>query len=456
MGGSGDGNMADDVSGKAEFVKADKMVSDFLGIEWGHLCPRFGYNHNQQWLLVFEAALSFALFQLVLYAAWRMSARSGSSVASTTTGRGHNDQTLEELEHFSSMVDTHLSSISQTEHNSLATFSSGHHPTQSATSSAMASGKRQQRPDDLQKLKEEFQQRIAQTKAKWKEPDDPNAPVDMEEETDENNIFHNTALLIAVYWSVQAIMSYVVLCSVGISMIGMPDRGVWQHYCLLLYAVSNCGILPSGGQAFAFLVDWWQYEALTTMPASHSSPADASYRALQSVPVSPTGLPELAAPRTTSYAEIDKDNQRRLNEVNEMKWKFVLMCLPQIVPVAFMIVTHTIPFLFAYLWLTLIAALVTYLFVTLAKNIVRRTSADPRQRILRQAKVIAFVFQLVTTLYIHASVQVMTRVYAGEWRHGGYFDSLWLHLLIDSRGGSFSTCPWFSIVRLIDTPLRWT
>jgi hypothetical protein len=451
MGNVGGGSMAD-----KEFVKADKMVADFLGIEWGHLCPRFGYNHNEQWLLVFEAVVSFAIFQLVLYAAWRMSGRSGLLAGTVPLSRA-DDPTLQELDQFSSMVDTQLSSLTQTEQNSLATFTTNQHLYSSEMSSAMGSGKRLQRPDDLAKLKEEFHQKITQVKAKWK--DDPDAPENAEEETDENNIFHNTALLIAVYWSVQAIMSYVVLCSVGISMIGMPDRGVWQHYCLLLYAVSNCGILPSGGQAFAFLVDWWQYEALTTMPASYSTPPESSYRALQSVPTSPTGLPELAGPfppRSASYAAIDKDMQRRQSEVNEMKWKFVLMCLPQIVPVAFMLVTHTIPFLFAYLWLTLIAALVTYLFVALAKIIVRRTSKDPRQRILRQAKVLAFVFQLVTTLYIHASVQVMTRVYAGEWRHGGYFDSLWLHLLVDDGGGWFSDCPWFSIVRLIDAPLRWT
>mmetsp|Transcript_64322 Transcript_64322/g.123787 ORF Transcript_64322/g.123787 Transcript_64322/m.123787 type:complete len:456 (+) Transcript_64322:88-1455(+) len=455
MGNTGLGT-AGDAAEKAEFVKADKMVAEFLGIEWGHLCPRFGYNHNQQLLLVFQAAVSFAIFQLVLYAARRMSSRiGGGSVSRGTSGQG-NDPTLQELEHFSSMVDSQISSMKQVEHDSLATFSSGnqqqHLHSQSATSTAMSSGKRQQRPEDLQRLKEEFQQKITEVKAKWRESDDPNAP-NMEEETDDNNIFHHTALLIAVYWSVQAILSYVVLCSVGISMIGMPERGVWQHYCLLLYAVSNCGILPSGGQAFAFLVDWWNYEALTTMPASGSAPSDSSYKALRSAPASSTGLPELAAPR---YDSIDKDTKRRMNEVNEMKWKFVLMCLPQIVPVAFMLITHTIPFLFAYLWLTLIAAIVTYLFVILAKNIVRRTSEDPRERILRQAKVLAFVFQLVTTLYIHVSVQVMTRVYAGEWRHGGYFDSLWLHLLIDSRGGSFSTCPWFRIVWVIDTPLRWT
>jgi len=435
--------MPENFAGNAESVKADEMVADFLGVEWGHLCPRFGYNHNQQWLLVFEAAVSFAIFQLVLYAAWRMS---GSGFMAPPPA-AENDATLEELEHFSSMVDNHLSSMTQVEHNSLATFSSGQ-PMESAMSTAMSSGKRQERPDDLQQLKEEFHQKITAVKTKWKQPEDGKV-----EETEENNVFHNTALLIAVYWSVQAILSYVVLCSVGISMIGMPDRGVWQHYCLLLYAVSNCGILPSGCQAFAFLMDWWHYEALTTMPGSYSSPStsDASYRDILSVPASP----ELAAPRISSCAAMDKDMQRRQGEVNEMKWKFVLMCVPQIIPVAFMVVTHTIPFLFAYLWLTLLLAIVTYLFVVLAKNIVRRTSPDPRQRILRQAKVLAFVLQLVTTLYIHASVQVMTRVYAGEWRHGGYFDSLWLHLIMDSSGSFSSMCPWFSIVRVIDAPLRW-
>jgi len=374
MGNTGGANMPENV---AEYTKADKMVADFLGLEWGHLCPHFGYNHQEQWMLVFEVAVSFAIFQLVLYAAWRMSGRSGFMAPPTA----ENDTTLVDLERFSSIVDTHLSSMTQAEHNVLATFSSGQ-PMESAMSTAMRSGKRQERPDDLQQLKEEFQQKITAVKAKWKDG--------VKEETDENNVFRNTALMIAVYWSLQAIMAYVVLCSVGTSMMGMPDRSVWQHYCLLLYAVSNCGILPSGCQAFAFLMDWWHYEALTTLPGSYSSPppSDVSYKALLSVPASP----ELAAPRTSLYAAIDKDMQRRQGEVKEMKWKLVLMCLPQIIPVAFMLVTHTIPFMFAYLWLTLVFAIVTYLIVVLAKSIVRRTSANPRQRVLRQAKVLAFVF----------------------------------------------------------------
>jgi len=221
---------------------------------------------------------------------------------------------------------------------------------------------------------------------------------------------------------------------------------VWAHYCLLIYAVSNSGMLPTGCQATAFLIDWIYQEALTSMPSGRPEQEDDSYEPVgQSAGPSPSVSREPAEPL---------EEQQRQEEVSQMKPKYVLLCLPELLPLGLMALTHTIPFAFVFLWLTLLLMGLVYLAFKGLQVAVRRSTADPLQRIHRQAQAINFLLQMLITTYVHVSVQVMTRVYAGEWRHGGYFDSLWLHLITDAD--PLAQCPWFSPVRLVDWPLRWT
>jgi len=194
------------------------------------------------------------------------------------------------------------------------------------------------------------------------------------------------------------------------------------------------------------VADWFLFEGVTTLPVHELGPTDPSY--------SPAGQladsePEAARRPRRTAAEI----RRHLEEVREMKPKFALLCLPELVPLVFMLVTHTIPFLFMFLWLSILMAIAGVLVVELVRQAVKRLAPTPRARILRQTQVLMFLLYLFATIYVHTSVQVMTRVYAGEWRHGGFFDSLWWHLIVDAD--KLSECPWWSGIRLVDMPLRW-
>mmetsp|Transcript_66324 Transcript_66324/g.154075 ORF Transcript_66324/g.154075 Transcript_66324/m.154075 type:complete len:409 (-) Transcript_66324:125-1351(-) len=407
----------------SEFAKADKMVERFLGIRSGHLCPQFNFNHNTQPMLIFEVITSSLILQAIFFGARWMN----SKLHPEDTERENVDGSLQDLDQFSTMVDKTLTSMTQLQTQALSTQ-------QTANRSALESY-RQERPRDLQRLRDEFQQKISAVKNKWQnEPEDP-GPLD--ETTD----FHVTAALAVLYWALQAILSCTVLCCIGVSMISIADGGVWPHYCLLMYAVSNCGMLPTACQALVFLADWFFFEAIVSAPArlgaTQQQPSVPSYQPL-----------EQTSPRRSDSA------RRRQEEVNDMKPKFAILCMPELVALGFMVTTHTIPFMFMFLWMTLLILVVGYLVVRLVQRFVKTMWPDPRRRALHQMQIFALLFYMFLALYVHASVQVMTRVYAGEWRHGGYFDSLWWHLIIDTA--DLAPCPWFTFVRVVDFPLRWT
>mmetsp|Transcript_38848 Transcript_38848/g.108065 ORF Transcript_38848/g.108065 Transcript_38848/m.108065 type:complete len:423 (-) Transcript_38848:120-1388(-) len=421
----------------SEDAKADKMVEHFLGITWGQLCPQLGFNHNLQPLLICEVISSFLIFHVLLAVArWVSSVFQPPEPRKASEAMPEQDSSLQELEKFSTMVDKTLTSMTQLESDALTS--------QQSTRASMESSCRgkQERPKDLQKLKDEFQKKIAAVKNKWQAEPEETSPSLLKTGANQTDDFHVTAALVVLYWALQAILSCMVLCSIGISMINIADGGVWPHYCLLLYAVSNSGILPTGCQAVVFLADWFYFEAITTLPVKDIVAMDPSYQ--------PLSQPASSEPGRLGHSEA----QKRQEEVADMKPKFVLLCLPELILMAFTVVTHTIPFMLMFLWLTVLLTFASYVILLLVRTGVKRYTAEPRLQVLRQAQVLTFLVYLLTALYIHTSVQVMTRVYAGEWRHGGYFDSLWLHLIIDAE--KLAQCPWFSAVRVVDFPLRWT
>jgi len=408
----------------SEFAKANREVERFLGVSWGQLCPQFGFNHNPQHLLICEVITSFLTFHFLLCVAGWISAQFLEERGSADQRGPTRDTSLEELDNFSTLVDQTLTSISQVE--------------SSAASQAAPSGSGHGRPRDIEQLKEEFQGRIAAVKSKWQQEPDP--PGD----TDDVDEFHVTAALVVLYFALQAILSCMVTCSVGISTTRVADGSIWAHYCLLMYAVSNSGTLPTGCLALAFLSDWFLFEGVTTFPVHELGPLDPSYQPISQAPEAGPGRP---ARRSAA------DVLRHQEEVADMKPKFVLLCLPELAPLVFMVVTHTIPFVFMFLWLSILMAIASVVVIELVRLAVKRLTPTPRLRILRQTQFLMFLVYAFATMYIHTSVQVMTRVYAGEWRHGGSFDSLWWHLIVDSD--KLAQCPWFSLVRVVDLPLRW-
>mmetsp|Transcript_105886 Transcript_105886/g.330164 ORF Transcript_105886/g.330164 Transcript_105886/m.330164 type:complete len:429 (-) Transcript_105886:261-1547(-) len=427
----------------SEFAKANKLVERFLGLSWGHLCPQFGFHHNSQHLLVLEVITSFLIFHFLLWAA-----RCISSKFQPRDQGGANqqvfdrDETLQELERLSTMVDRTLTTMTQAE--STAALASQQ---SAAASQSSALRTKLERPQDIERLREEFQGKIAAVKTKWQSEPAEEPPPLLLHSPDEVDEFHITAAIVVLYWALQAILSCVVMCSIGVTMIRIAGGAVWAHYCLLTYAVSNSGMLPTGCLALSFVADWLLFEGVTTLPVNELEPTEDSYQ-----PIGQLTELESDAPRRPrrSAAEV----RRHQNEVAAMKPKFVLLCLPELAPLLFMVVTHTIPFLLMFLWLTILLALIGYGVVVLVRTAVKRWTAKPRARILRQTQVMMFLLYMFVTIYIHTSVQVMTRVYAGEWRHGGFFDSLWWHLIIDTE--KMAPCPWYNMVRLIDFPLRWT
>jgi len=418
-------------------MEADRMVADFLGIPWGRLCPQFGFNHNLNHILLLEAITSFVIFQLVLLAARWLHARALRPRPAPAERPGPRDPALEELERLGTMVDRTLATMTASDN------------TSSMTAHQAAMRSTQERPKDLERLREEFQKKVADVKSKWQTEEAP-LLIPLAGEGEEDNIYRVSVLLVVMYWGAQAVLALLVTCSVGVSMLSVGDKGVWSHYCLLTYALSNCGILPTGCQAAAFLADWLYCDAVTTLPDdAEPQPEDPSYQAVMQ-PVGPGGLPS-ASLRAAPAAE---EERQRAEEVSQMRPKFVLLCLPELLPLAFMVVTHTIPFMLVFVWLTLLVAAVAYAGFLLARVLVRYMQLPARLRVLRQAQIVSFGFQLMLTAYVHVSLQVMTRVYAGEWRHGGYFDSLWLHLLTDAD--PLAECQLFSFARVVDFPLRWT
>merc|ERR1712048_1460262 len=140
--------------------------------------------------------------------------------------------------------------------------------------------------------------------------------------------------------------------------------------------------------------------------------------------------------------------------VAQMKTRFTILMLPELIPLTLMTVIHMLPFSVAYLWITLLIALLLYLSILIATACIRRLNLPLFEKVRWQAQLVVLLVQLFGAVYLHISVQVMTRVYAGEWRHGGYFDSLWLHIIFENRKSA--QCKFFNFVRVIDVPLRWT
>uniref|UniRef100_A0A7S1W103 Uncharacterized protein n=1 Tax=Alexandrium catenella TaxID=2925 RepID=A0A7S1W103_ALECA len=426
----------------SEIEDANKLVQQFLGISWGHLCPQFGFNHNLQHMLLFEALTSFCFLHLLLWAARSISSRfQRADRGALDKPVMENDASVQELEQFSTMIDRSLSSMTQSQ-------SHAPPPTTRSAAPRTESGPRQERPKDLERLREEFRVKISEVREKWegeREEEPPPAP----QSPDEVDEFQVTAAIVVLYWALQAILCCVMLCSIGVSMMQISFGGVWPHYCLLSYAVSNSGMLPTGCLALLFLADWFLFEGVATLPVKDLEPVEPSYLPMEQASTSDSDVAQQRRPRRTA-AEVRK----HLEEVADMKPKFVLLCLPELGPLLLMVVTHTIPFIFMFLWLTILVLAAGYGVVIVVRMIIKQVTPTPRLRILQQTQVLMFLVYWFLTMYIHTSVQVMTRVYAGEWRHGGVFDSLWWHLVIDSE--KLAHCPWFSVTWLVDFPLRWT
>lgn len=423
-------------------AKANQLVEQFLNIKYGELCPSFGFNHNPQPMLLAEAITSFLAFHLLLAIARLLNRQLRKSRhAKKHQPPKPNVDSVEELEKFSTMIDRSLNSMTRIESGSL---SMGQH-----TATERDFQTKLERPRDIELLREEFKSKIAAVKNKWEtEPPEEEQPLPPQPEPDEIEEFRATAGTVVVYWALQAILCCVVMGSIGVSLLRMGTvLGVWPHYCLLVYSVSNTGMLPTGCLSLCFILDWFFFEGITTTPVQEVLPEEPSYEPVGN-DANESGAEE-PKKRQRTTAEVS----RHLHEVADLRQKFIWMCLPELVPLAFMLVTHTVPFLFMFLWLTIAVLVVLYLSYLAVKGFAQICTSQPRSRMLRQAQVLMFLAYIFITMYIHTSVQVMTRVFAGEWRHGGFFDSLWWHLILDTD--ALTRCPWTNAVRWVDLPLRW-
>merc|ERR1712176_918123 len=110
-------------------------------------------------------------------------------------------------------------------------------------------------------------------------------------------------------------------------------------------------------------------------------------------------------------------------------------------PLLLMFLTHTRIFILCYPWVLLIFAVVGAVIAFACSVLIHFVTASIQIRGTRgrEAQVVLLVAALFAAVFMQMSVSVMTRVYAGEWQHGGYLNRIFQHLLSDS--GSPNSCP---------------
>lgn len=287
-----------------------------------------------------------------------------------------------------------------------------------------------------------------------------------------------------LYWVLQTVAAYIIALKVLFSMVHIHMHSLWSPYIYLCYAWANTGLLATGVQAAARLQRprlrrlvfgaaqadaWSSYRPVPLSEAElalllrpHQDPPEDSQRpqpasladaramlqrALQAVSTPRSAAPPRAlnphpepTPPPSPPPELDDQVLSTLTK----------MLLPLVLPLGFVAVTHTLPFMVAYIWVTAI----TFLVLGFAVFLLQR--CDPDEWWSEAAEfVLQFVLTAVVTVFVQISVIVMTRVYAGALREGGYLDTLLEHFFADAAAPP-APCPWASLSRMLDLTLRWT
>jgi hypothetical protein len=457
----------------SEDDRSERLFTEFLGLQSTQLCPVFGFDENRDLGLAFQVLTSFLFLKLFLYIAEasgglagpspspqrRISAETGSHVepvaVATPSVTPRRKEALDELNHFSSVVDDHLGESSR-----LGGISS-----------------QSERDTERQELRDAIQDTIRKQQERWqtkrqqreesKSPMQldrgrtllPNQQVKAEIPTayaplqasssvsDPSGIAQDpvepndpTLMMPVIYWAWQVTMAVILQIAMLISLAHYANAGgwrvermsFWSHYNLYIFAFANSGMLPSAVQAV-----FWAYQFIvnSSMNIRVRAPTASTLQ-----------MRAVADPGTGSEGD---DAFREDEEVAHMsKWLLILL-VPLLLPLLLTTLTHMVPFAFTYVWMIALTAMLAaagiYLLQLLGDYL--RLSTQ------RKGEAAILVMQLSLTLLLHSSVKVMTYIYSGEFRHGGYFDHLLEHAFQDRF--AHGDCTWLSFNFLVDAVLCW-
>lgn len=435
-----------------ETYRAELWSKSFLGLSGGHLCKTFGFNKNSYSPLAAQMLTAFVILKLLMYLGHRCWLQPPQAEEEEDVS-GPEDPAIEELSRFNDMVEDRLGTLmTQVDNNkteqAAAPSAAPHHAgaaaagPQAATAEADSAWQR-----DVEALKAEVQQRVAGIKDKWaKEKVTMHMPQPLKVSESESN----EGWMAIVYLRGQAILSCVVLLQIGVSISTVPhEHDAWSTYCLFAYAYVNCGLMPSALLGVAYVIGLIGHP-LFLVPQTSERP-DPSY---QPLPTDITGSTVASAKKS-----------RRINR-EQARQQATIALIPSFVPLACVAITHVVPFTVLYVWVAVIVLMLSQVIVRLAQlcdplleRLVQLPGVSlflPAQRGLRQAELASIAFQVFAGVFVLMSVLTMTRVYAGEFHHGGYLDQLLEHLIKDERIWMRSPCGWSNVNRIMDFMLRWS
>jgi hypothetical protein len=464
--------------------RSDRLLSDFLGLKDSELCPVFGFDRNTYHLLALQVITSFLILKLCTllstFLPYLIQDRR-QELLSPEPSPIEDDRcatpprepdplaTLRSEQELGSALGSTLRPVSLedqpfTSDMRLAMQTRSRPQTHLSTSMSDDEPRSMMQGEDreIQALNEEFQDRLARIleDRRQKEQEEMKRAADeslmakqAEFELSQLEAAENISLppvvmdseqnmiipiVPVVYWAWQVIMALVLLCAMLFSMTHydgkwtqlMRSRGAWSHYNLFIFAYINSGMLPTAVQAFSYI--------LTNMPVRPGS--GTSYSSLHN-----DGGDDMRLLEIGSGGE--RAEQEELAEVNR---RVFYLLLPLLMPFMAASVTHMVPFCFCYPWVVVLTAAITLGLVWVSRFVAAVVKASLKQ----ESDAVMLVLQIVACLFAHSCVPVMTRVYGGEWRHGGYSNQLFTRVF----RGEFEhvECTWFSFSHGVDAVLRWT
>lgn len=437
-----------------EIYRVEQWNEGFIGLTGGHLCYTFGFERNHYTLLALQMVCAFAFFKLLMCVG-RLKRCSGPGMEDPP----ERDFAIDELDNFGSLVDEQLgqrtgvgAQASERGLQSVLSTLASQAPLQTTTQVAHASQTASsslhlgppERPKELQALHGEVQEKVAALKVKWEE--------ERSRKLDDwvNHLAHHEAGMAVAYLRYQAVVSFMVLVGICVSIAGIPHpRGIWNAYCIFAFAYANSGLLPSAVLGVAYMMASSRNPVFLVPGADSSGRPDPSYHLL---PTATASGPAVAA------HDLAKRMEQAINQA-------MVAVLPMAVPLLLVVATHVLPFALAYIWVVLVVVIPAVVFVRLFICLDRFLSIIaelpgawllfPRQQSTRQAEVAILILSTTAGLIAMMGVFTMTRVYSGEYPGGGYVNNLVGHFVKDPDW-SRSPCSWGGVREFVDLLLRWT
>jgi hypothetical protein len=442
--------------------RSDRLLSDFLGLKDSQLCPVFGFDRNTYFLLALQVICGFAILKLCRMFSESVAApkevvqdlepeeesgRRASAPASfsapprkrTMSGDPFASGGVSVGDPFASGASSAFQPHGRSRQQNFVSFSSGFED-----DSGQYGEDR-----EISALNDEFQQRLAKIlqDRRHQEHKSPAEHAMLSQDASRLDVSHFQESTIAmedeepagipilpiVYWVWQVIMAFILLVTMIVSMTQyngawtelMRSRGSWAHYNLFIFAYMNSGMLPTGVQAFFYVIT-----SMMDMQ-SRRGPGGAT-RLLQVAP----GEEEAGERAAPDLAEVNK--------------RLFMLMTPMLLPLAAAALTHVMPFCFCYPWVLVLAGA----FAAGLIMLIRFGAAQLKVSKRLEMDALMLLSQLVVCLFVHSGVPVMIRVFAGEWHHGGYSNQLFSRVF---RGEFEHTpCTWFSFSHGVDAVLRWT